>query len=118
MPFSLMAQNQAQPKYKPEMLQKNWKIVAYESFGSKQEPDEKEKDDHMQFNKNGEGVFVEHGVSSNLKYQTDKMMSSFTLMPTKGARRVYKIISLTDTEMVLSYQDSVLVKWKYYLQAK
>lgn len=100
-------------------LCKDWKIVAYEMFGTVNQLEDNEANDHILLNKDYTCTLVEHGVTTNGKWSTNGNMAYIAVMPNNSKnRRVYNISSNTGTEVKLNYQDSVLVKRVYHLKAK
>lgn len=100
-------------------LCKDWKIVAYEMFGTVNKLEDNEADDHILLNKDFTCTIVEHGVTTTGKWSTNGNMAYIAVMPSNSKnRRVYNITANTGTEVKLNYQDSVLVKRIYHLKAK
>jgi hypothetical protein len=100
-------------------LCKDWKIVAYEMFGTVNNLEENEANDHILLNKDFTCTIVEHGVTTTGKWSTNGKMAYIAVLPSNSKmRRVYNITSNTGNEVKLNYQDSVLVKRIYHLKAK
>lgn len=100
-------------------LCKDWKIVAYEMFGTVNQPEDNEANDHILLNSDFTCTIVEHGVTTNGKWSTNASLSYFAVLPSNSkTRRVYNIIQNNGNEMKVNYQDSVLVKRIYHLKAK
>jgi hypothetical protein len=100
-------------------LCKDWKIVAYEMFGTMNKLEDNEANDHILLNKDYTCTMVEHGVTTTGKWSTNNIMSYIVVLPNNAkTRRVYNISSNTGSEIKLNYQDSVLVKRIYHLKAK
>jgi hypothetical protein len=100
-------------------LCKDWKIVAYEMFGTVNQLEDNEANDHILLNKDFTCTLIEHGVTTQGKWATNGNMAYIAVMPSNSKnRRVYNISSNTGTEIKLNFQDSVLVKRVYHLKAK
>ena len=100
-------------------LCKDWKIVAYEMFGTVNQLEENEANDHILLNKDFTCTMVEHGVTTTGKWSTNGNMAYIAVLPSNSKnRRVYNISANTGNEIKLNYQDSVLVKRIYHLKAK
>ena len=113
-----MAQNMADAKIK-NALCKDWKIEAYEMFGTVNQLEDNEANDHIQLNPDFTCTIVEHGVTSTGKWSTNNALAYIAVLPSNSKiRRVYNIQNNTGSEMKLNYQDSVLVKRIYHLKAK
>jgi hypothetical protein len=110
--------NVADPKIQ-NALCKDWKIVAYEMFGTVGKLEANEANDHILLNKDFTCTLVEHGVTTNGKWSTNGNMSYIAILPNNiKVRRVYNVVSNAGNEIKLNYQDSVLVKRIYHLKAK
>ncbi len=100
-------------------LCKDWKIVAYEMFGTVNQLEENEANDHILLNKDFTCTIVEHGVTTTGKWSTNGNMAYIAVLPSNSkTRRVYNVSANTGNEIKLNYQDSVLVKRVYHLKAK
>ena len=100
-------------------LCKDWKIVAYEMFGTVNQLEAKEANDHILLNKDFTCTVVEHGVTTTGKWSTNGHMAYIAVLPSNSKNsRVYNIASKSDNDIKLNYQDSVLVKRIYHLKAK
>lgn len=100
-------------------LCKDWKIVAYEMFGTVNQLEDNEANDHILLNKDFTCTIVEHGVTTTGKWSTNGNMAYIAVLPSNSKnRRVYNISANTGSEIKLNYQDSVLVKRIYHLKAK
>jgi hypothetical protein len=98
---------------------KDWKIVAYEMFGTVNQLEDNEANDHILLNKDYTCTMVEHGVTTNGKWSTNGNMAYIAVLPNNSKnRRIYNVTSNTGNEIKLNYQDSVLVKRIYHLKAK
>ena len=113
------AQNNVADAKVQSALCKDWKIVAYEMFGTVNQLEDFEANDHMLLNKDFTCTVVEHGVTTTGKWSTNGNMAYVTVLPNNSKhRRVYTISANTGNEIKLNYQDSVLVKRIYHLKAK
>jgi len=113
------AQNVAADAKVEKALCKDWKIVAYEVFGTVNQLEENEANDHILLNKDYTCTIVEHGVSTSGKWSTNGNLAYIAILPSNSkSRRVYNISGNTGSELKLNYQDSVLVKRIYHLKAK
>ncbi|HRG60067.1 MAG TPA: hypothetical protein PK323_14020 [Bacteroidia bacterium] len=100
-------------------LCKDWKIVAYEMFGTVNQLEDNEVNDHILLNKDFTCTIVEHGVTTTGKWSTNGNMAYIAVLPSNSKnRRVYNVSANTGNEIKLNYQDSVLVKRIYHLKAK
>jgi len=100
-------------------LCKDWKITAYEMFGTVNQLEDNEVNDHILLNKDFTCTLVEHGVTTTGKWSTNGNMAYIAVLPSNSKnRRVYNVSSNTGNEIKLNYQDSVLVKRIYHLKAK
>jgi len=115
----VQAQNGVADAKVQNALCKDWKIVAYEMFGTVNNLEENEANDHILLNKDFTCTIVEHGVTTTGKWSTNGNMAYIAVLPNNSKnRRVYNITANTGTEVKLNYQDSVLVKRIYHLKAK
>ncbi len=113
------AQNGVADAKTQNALCKDWKIVAYEMFGTVNQLEDNEANDHILLNKDFTCTMVEHGVTTTGKWSTNGNMAYIAVLPSNSKnRRVYNISSNTGNEIKLNYQDSVLVKRIYHLKAK
>jgi hypothetical protein len=113
------AQNNVAGAKVQNALCKDWKIVAYEMFGTVNQLEAKEANDHILLNKDFTCTVVEHGVTTTGKWSTNGNMAYIAVLPSNSKnRRVYNIASKSDNDIKLNYQDSVLVKRIYHLKAK
>ncbi len=100
-------------------LCKNWKIVAYEMFGTVNQLEANEVNDHILLNKDYTATITEHGVTTNGKWSTNAGMKHIAFLPNNSkTRRVYNIVSNNGNEIKVNYQDSTLVKRIYHLKAQ
>lgn len=97
---------------------KDWKIDAYEMFGTVNQLEDNEKADHIIFNKDFTCTAVEHGKETKASWTIDAGMKAITIIPSNKHRRVYKITMSNDKQLNLLYQDSVLIKRTYHMTAK
>lgn len=115
----VQAQNGVADAKVQNALCKDWKIVAYEMFGTVNNLEENEANDHILLNKDFTCTIIEHGVTTTGKWSTNGNMAYIAVLPNNSKnRRVYNITANTGTEVKLNYQDSVLVKRIYHLKAK
>ncbi len=113
------AQNGVADAKTQNALCKDWKIVAYEMFGTVNQLEDNEANDHILLNKDFTCTMVEHGVTTTGKWSTNGNMAYIAVLPSNSKnRRVYNVASNTGNEIKLNYQDSVLVKRIYHLKAK
>lgn len=100
-------------------LCKDWKIVAYEMFGTVNQLEANEANDHILLNIDFTCTITEHGVTTTGKWSTNANMAYVVVLPGNSKnRRVYNITANTGSDLKLNYQDSVLVKRIYHLKAK
>jgi hypothetical protein len=100
-------------------LCKDWKIVGYEMFGTVNQLEDNEANDHILLNKDYTCTMVEHGVTTTGKWSTNGNMAYIAVLPSNSKnRRIYNVASNTGSEIKLNYQDSLLVKRIYHLKAK
>lgn len=100
-------------------LCKDWKIVGYEMFGTLNQLDGNEANDHILLNKDFTCTIVEHGVTTTGKWSTNGNMAYIAVLPSNSKnRRIYNVQNVSATELNLNYQDSVLIKRIYHLKAK
>jgi hypothetical protein len=113
------AQNGVADAKTQNALCKDWKIVAYEMFGTVNQLEDNEANDHILLNKDFTCTMVEHGVTTTGKWSTNGNMAYIAVLPSNSKnRRVYNITTNTGNDIKLNYQDSVLVKRIYHLKAK
>lgn len=113
------AQNNVADAKTQNALCKDWKIVAYEMFGTVNKLEDNEANDHILLNKDFTCTVVEHGVTTEGKWSTNGNMAYITVLPNNSKiRRVYNIAANNGNEIKLNYQDTVLVKRIYHLKAK
>ena len=96
---------------------KNWSIVKYEMFGVADEPKPEQVNDKIVLNADMSFVIVEKGIEYKGKWS---IMNPSVYINCKASNwtKMYKIISLGETESVIQFKDPDLIKTDYYLVAK
>ncbi|MCU0430494.1 MAG: hypothetical protein MUF42_11035 [Cytophagaceae bacterium] len=96
---------------------KSWKITAYESFGVIDSPSASQVNDSLIFLSSKKFLIIENGIRYECAFLFNG--SVITCMNAdKTFSRQYKILKLQKDSALLEYQDSDLIKFKYYLLAE
>lgn len=98
-----------------EKIQKSWKLNTIEEFGEKWAVGDKNKNDALQFNKDATFSMILYGEEKNGKWSFNENAKTINFKTNNGSL-YFKFISVTDSTLIVEYQQPSLIRSKLHYQ--
>jgi hypothetical protein len=103
---------------KTKMLCKPWQLDSIENFGVVKPVNDKEKNDGVTFMADSTFFITEEGVPGTGKWKPAWGTTVSATFGTPAVTKQFKIISITDSKLIMSYQTPDLITLTYTYSAK
>jgi hypothetical protein len=103
---------------KSALLCKAWKLDSVEQFGVAQAASAKEKTDIITFMADGTFFITSEGVAGTGTWKGNAVPYINTSVGTPEIKKMYKVLSLADSRLVIEYQTEDLIRIKYTYSPK